>query len=522
MNLPDSAEPARICVPSHHASPLDLCNDAEFLGFRGDPGMLIEVRCDAFDARGPEALRQVLGTFEANQCVITYRSADEGGRCSASHAERMAVWLAAASARVAYIDVELAFAQQHPQALVQLRAHMAAPTRLILSRHDFSRIPDLHTLRAQQLTAEALGADVVKICVAPATMTDAWPLVQLVTQKQGQRPLLAIAMGEAGLWSRVLGARFALPPPFTFARSDQGGTAPGQPSWRQLRHLYRFADVSTKTPVYGVIGSPIAHSWSPNLHNRWLAALGLPGVYLPWRVDGDPGVFLRDIAPALGVSGLSVTIPHKETALAACHGLHPLAERIGAVNTLNDRQDGTWWGSNTDADAAIACLLRHFRGPQGLRHRTVLILGAGGAARAVAHAVHAAGARLLICNRSSQRGQELAAATDATCIAADRLLDHPGPIDAVVNTTPLGMAPQMQSSPLLASQIPRGAFVFDTIYNPPQTQLLRDAVARGCPTLGGEHMFLAQAAAQFALLTGHRVPDDLVEAERQVSTHTKL
>ncbi len=500
----------RICVPSHHTSADKLCDDAEFLGFRGDPNMLIEIRCDAFEASGPQALRHVLDTFDPAQCVVTCRSTDEGGRRMMANADRIAIWHAAAQAQVAFIDVEVAFAQQQPQAFAQLRAQIGGFTQLILSRHDFSGMPDGPTLRAQQLTAEALGADIVKICVTPATITDTWPLVQLLTHKHGQRPLLAIAMGEAGLWSRVLGARFALPPPFTFARSDGGGTALGQPAWRLLRQLYRVARIDATSPVYGVMGSPIGHSLSPNLHNRWLAALDLPGVYLPWRVDGDPKIFLRDIAPALGVAGLSVTIPHKEAVLAACRGLHPLASRIGAVNTLTAAQDGAWWGHNTDADAAVACLLHHFNTAQGLRGRSVLLLGAGGAARAVAYAVHAQGARLLICNRSSQRGEELAAATGATCITAEALASYKGVIDTVVNTTPLGMAPHVDHSPLTPLQIPHGAFVFDTIYNPPHTQLLRDAARRGCSTLGGEHMFLAQAAAQFELFTGHQVPQELL------------
>lgn len=194
-----------------------------------------------------------------------------------------------------------------------------------------------------------------------------------------------------------------------------------------------------------------------------------------------------------------------------CRGLHPLAARLGAVNTLSAPEDGTWWGNNTDADAAVACLLRHFSPPRGLRKRTILILGAGGAARAVAHAAAAEGAHLLICNRNRQRGEALAAQTGGTCIASEALSDRTQGIDAVVNTTPLGMAPHVQSSPLAATQIPQGAFVFDTIYNPPQTQLLRDAATRGCATLGGEHMFLAQAAAQFALFTGQQVPEALLQ-----------
>ena len=501
----------RICVPSHHASPVSLCEDREFLAFRGDPSMLIEVRCDAFDPISPQALARVFQTFDPGQCVVTCRNIDEGGGRMASPAERMAIWQVAAEARAAFVDIEMAFAQGAPQAVAQLRARMHPTTRLILSRHDFAGIADFETLRAQQLTAEAMGADVVKICVSPATITDAWPLVRLVTERHGQKPLLAIAMGEAGLWSRVLGARFASPPPFTFARSDQGGTAPGQPSWRVLRERYRFANIGPNTPVFGVMGNPIGHSWSPHLHNRWLAALDLPGVYLPWRVDGDPGLFLRDIAPTLGITGLSVTIPHKEAVLTSCRGLHPLAARIGAVNTLTEPESGSWWGSNTDADAAVACLLRHFNTQAGLRDRTVLLLGAGGAARAVAHAVHAAGAKLLICNRGAQRGEELAAQTGGRCITAEALSAHAGGIDAVVNATPLGMAPRVQSSPLAPLHIPPGAFVFDTIYNPPQTQLLRDAIARGCSTLGGEHMFLAQAAAQFALFTGRAVPEALLQ-----------
>ena len=494
----------RICVASHHTSLAALVRDAEFLQLSADPDCLLELRLDHYTDIEPAAVLAAIERLGAAQCLVTCRRAEEGGGGCVPEAQRLDYLQRAVAAGVAYVDVELATLQAGTQALARLKC---GPSRLVISAHDFVGVPSLAALRRSRLAAEALGADVVKLAVTPTSLYDAWPLLQLLGETAPwQRPFLGLAMGEVGLWSRILAARFAWPAPFTFARAEQAaGTAPGQPSWRALQTLYRFAAQTADMPLYGVMGSPVIQSKSPHVHNAALQAAGLPGVYLPWRVDGDPLPFLRDWAPALGLVGLSVTLPHKEAVLAACRSLSPLAQRIGAVNTLTQPQDGTWVGDNTDAAAALQCLEGGLATP--LRNRRVLVLGAGGVAKAVAHAARQAGAEVLIANRSPERAAALAQAVGGQVVQLDAL---PPGIEAVVNGTPVGMHPHVDSAPLQsAAQIPAGALVFETIYAPPQTQLLRWATARGCPTVGGVQMFLAQAAAQFVLFTGQA-------ADRQV------
>lgn len=488
-------------MASHHTSLAALLRDAEFKQFARDPGALVELRFDNYVDAEPAGVTRALSHFGPSRCVVTCRLAEEGGGGKVAEAQRLAYLDLGAQGGAAYVDVELATLQAYG---CDARRFAVGGTQVVVSAHDFAGVPALASLRRTREAAEALGAHLVKLAASPATYHDGWPLLQLLGENAPwTRPLLGLAMGEAGLWSRLLGPRFAKPAPFTFARAEGAlGTAPGQPSWRALQSLYRFAQQTPQMPLYGVIGSPIAHSQSPQVHNAALQALGLPGMYLPWRIDGDPLPFLRLWAPALGIAGLSVTLPHKEAALAACRSLSPLARSIGAVNTLSQPQsDGSWVGDNTDAAAAAQCLEHGLGRP--LQGQRVLVLGAGGVAKAVAHAAQHAGAQVLVANRTPERAHALAAAVGGQVVQPTAL---PADIAAVVNGTSLGMHPQVTASPLQPDQIPAGALVFDTIYAPAQTQLLQWAAARGCHIVGGAEMFLQQAAAQVALFTGQPAP----------------
>lgn len=492
-----------VCVASHHRSFTDLLADPEFLRVRADARCLVELRVDRYADASLALLQQTLAHFGAERCVVTCRHDDEGGGGCAAALDRVGFLEAACAAGAAYVDVELRTLRADARVMPRLRASAgAARTRIVVSYHDFVSMPPLSTLHGVCRDAAALDADVVKVALQANRVDDTATLLDLLETPGVSIPLLGIAMGEAGVWSRLLAPRWGSPAPFGFARASAApGTAPGQPTWGDLLELYRYNAQAPTWPVLGVMGSPIAHSRSPRLHNRALAKLGLPGVYVPFLVDGCVDTFLERVAPRLGVTGLSVTLPHKEAVLKHCARLSALAKGIGAVNTLVRAPDATWAGDNTDADAAADALEDVFG---GLHKRTVVVLGAGGAAKAVAHGVAARGAEVLVCNRDPTRGAQLAQAVHGRTVARDAL-GQLRDVKAVVQCTPVGMHPNVGVSPLSAAELPEGAAVFDTIYTPEVTEIMRLAREKGLATLGGRAMFLRQAAAQFRMFTGREL-----------------
>ena len=487
---------ADICVSSHHSSIEELLRDVEFRALAGREGFLIELRLDQYADLGSTTLDQALKVY-GPRAVTTYRHPEEGGRNpGATDAERLGFLQRAAEQGSSYIDIE---------ARTPREGFRKGAARLILSFHDFQGVPEAGRLeiRAQSMLNDP-DADVVKIACAPETVHDSVPLLKLLAAGSNP-PLVVIGMGQAGFWTRIAGPLFGAP--FTYARGENApGTAPGQPTWRELDELYRFRSIRPGWPVYGVMGNPIAHSLSPLMHNTGLRELGLDGVYIPFRVERDPIGFIKAFAP-LNIRALSVTIPHKEAVRFHCDEIHGLAESIGAVNTLILRPDGTWWGTNTDAFAA-ANALEEITG--SLYGKNVLVLGAGGAAKAVAFGLKVRGANVFVLNRTIEHAVTLATAVDGEVISQAELKGD-ARFAAVINTTPLGMHPDIQDSPLEKDQIPEGSIVFDTVYNPLRTKLLQFAAERGCRTLEGVSMFIRQGVQQFELYSSHKAPQEAME-----------
>jgi len=285
---------------------------------------------------------------------------------------------------------------------------------------------------------------------------------------------------------------------FTYAPVEHA-TAPGQVSLAEANHLYRAEKIDRRTRVYGVIGDPIGHSLSPVLHNTGFAAHRMNAVYLPFLVR-DLKDFLAAIGP-LGIHGFSITIPHKERILRHLDGCDPLAEKIGAVNTVVVRGNGKLYGYNTDYVGVLRALQTRIP----LQNSRVLIVGAGGAARAVAFALAQAGSRVCICARRAEKAKSLARAVGGEAIARSQLRGEF--FDAIVNATPVGMHPNTRQSPLAANEL-NCRLVFDTIYRPRETRLLQLAARRGIQTVSGVDMFVAQGTAQWEIWTGERAPQE--------------
>ena len=294
-------------------------------------------------------------------------------------------------------------------------------------------------------------------------------------------PTLVLAERFGSLWTYVSGPK-QLPP-----------------------KMYRFRDILPTTPVYGVTGNPIAHSRSPELHNGWLKTSKLPGTYLPLRSDNLAA--LLETCDLLGISGLSVTVPHKKTALKLSEYAEPLAQKIGAANTLIRAGDG-WRARNTDAAGFLIPLLNalNLTNPEELKGKKVLIIGAGGAAKAVVHSL--TGTHMVLLNRTLDKAEKLAASTE-NCAAGPLSPDSLpliNNVDIVVQTTSVGMHPDTEADPIPWWN-PKGCtLVYDLVYNPEETVLLKRAKAAGTATLNGTAMLRAQAALQFEYFTGFKPP----------------
>jgi 3-dehydroquinate dehydratase/shikimate dehydrogenase len=286
------------------------------------------------------------------------------------------------------------------------------------------------------------------------------------------------------------------------------------PSYDEMRKIYHYEQIDVGTSIYGVIGDPVAHSLSPLIHNRAFSEAGVNAVYVPFRVPrGDLPGFLKSF-DRLPVRGYSVTIPHKETAATLAGEKDAIVESTHAANTLLKGQNG-WEAFNTDAPAAIDSIraaLPPMPGgqPVDFPTRTALVLGAGGVARAVVHGLARAGANVIIANRTMEKAQRLA--EEVGCRTAEWAARHNVLCDMLVNCTPVGMHPNMDESPVHHSLLKPGLFVFETIYTPEQTLLVKEARARGCTVLTGVDMFVRQAALQFELFTGKQAPMTLMHS----------
>lgn len=449
---------------------------------------MIELRLD-FLAKAPDFKR--LLQDKPCEMLATVRRVADGGRWTGTEEARQMLLRQAIVAGFDWIDLETDIADQ---------IRRFGQVKRIVSYHNFRGVPEnleqIHETMCKQ------DPDVVKIAVTAHSPQDNFRILELI--RNSKTPTVAFCMGDIGLPSRIMGARFGQP--FTYAAfNKERGIAPGLPSLDEVRKLYRYEQIERDTPIFGVIGDPVAHSLSPLIHNKTLKHTGLPGVYLPFRIPrGQLESFLTDSA-ALPIKGFSVTIPHKEAALKVANKVDPEASLIGAANTLVLGEHG-WEAHNTDGQAALDSIITHL--PQRedgstlkLKDMQVLILGAGGVARAIAYKLHMAGAGVTITNRTSERAAKLA--HDVGCRTVDWTARHTVLSDLLINCTSVGMQPNVDECPIHASYLKPGLMVFDTIYTPETTLLIKQARERECHVLTGVDMFVRQAGLQFQLFTGH-------------------
>src|SRR5216684_1109391 len=411
----------------------------------------------------------------------------EGGGKFAGGVDRQLYWLIQArEAGCQWCDLEVESLRKLPGQSVR---EYPVPPCVLLSIHDFERTPDL----PRGINPSAHGAvDAIKIAAEARSIHDS---VRLLRLARNSSSFVAVPMGETGLPARILalreGSALAYAPVAV-------ATAPGQVSLEDMKHLYRAHLLTRRTRVYGVIGDPVGHSLSPLLHNTGFVARHVDAVYLPFLVH-DLRDFLAAV-PEFGVRGFSVTHPHKQGILKYLKECDPLAAEIGAVNTVVVRRDGSLLGCNTDYLGVLRALERKLR----IRGSRVLILGAGGAARAAAFALTRSGAAVAICARREKAARELARAFGGEVVPRAALRTQS--FDAILNATPVGMHPHDGVSPLAPGEL-HCRLVMDMINRPKRTQLLKIAARKGIATIPGVEMLLAQGFAQWEIWTQKRAPE---------------
>lgn len=420
--------------------------------------------------------------------IATCRRREAGGKYAGKIASQLAHLAGAIGAGCHWYDLEIESVRRCPPGLLEV---LLGQGRQLTSAHFFDRMPTGLDRLANELSSGRPGA--IKIAAHCRSLRDARKIFRLAAKRKN---IVAVPMGDVALPARLLVTREGSS--FTYAPVENA-TAPGQVSLNEIKHVYRVDRLTRRTQIYGVIGDPVGQSLSPIMQNAGFEARHLDAIYLPFLVR-DLRDFVHEIGP-LGVRGFSVTIPHKERILHHLDGCDPLAARIGAVNTVVVCGGGKLYGYNTD----YVGVLRSLESRMPLRGSRVLIVGAGGAARAVAFALAQSGAIPCIAARRPARAKMLARAAGGETIPWARIRSEF--FDAIVNATPVGMHPRTADSPLAAREL-NCRLVFDTIYRPRITKLLRLATQRGIETISGVEMFVAQGTAQFEIWTSERAPVD--------------
>jgi 3-dehydroquinate dehydratase/shikimate dehydrogenase len=412
--------------------------------------------------------------------VVTCRPVWEGGRFEGDEGARLRLLATAIRLGAEFVDVEWrADWRSLPR---------GDRTHVILSMHDFDGMPPDLNERVHEMRVSGTG--MLKVAVTAHRLRDCLTLRDAVA---GAEPVVAIAMGTPGRITRI--CPWLVGSPWTYA----GNAAPGQLPASELARTYRVRATSASTAVYGIAGAPLAHSASPAMHNLALAESGLDAVYVPLET-ADAGE-LFDVAEAFGIAGISVTAPLKSRVVDGV-GVDELSRRVGAVNTLR-RRGGQWEGRNFDAAGFMAPLER--RGV-ALAGRRVIVLGAGGAARAALWALKAHGARVEVSARRPEEAERLARELHVGVAA----WPPPPGWDVLVNATTVGTWPGERELPVAASAL-TGGLVYDLVYNPPDTALLAAARAAGAQTISGIEMLVGQACRQFEWWTGLNAPVATIE-----------
>lgn len=478
----------RICVAVIGSDAADLIERAESL-VRDNP--FLEFRLDYLTqpAAALPKLKHFLDLHPEANIVATCRRAVNGGKFKGSVQAQLDILLKAAAAGFQLVDIEIQSAQDLKRDQL---ANLKDRVGVILSYHDFKATKKLDERFAEMVE---LPADFYKVVATATSLHDNVVMMKFLQANSGKYDMVALCMGEQGIISRVLGVRAGSI--FTFGSAARGEeTAPGQVTASELRDTYRMDMVEASTQVYGVAGDPISHSLSPVMMNAAFRRETVNAVFL--------GLHAKNIEDLLScvndipIRGMSITMPFKEAIVPLLSNSDPLTKQIGACNTVVRSQDGKLYGFNTDVAGIVGPLEQRM----SLSGKRILVIGAGGAARAAVFALKARNAEVFVVNRTPERAQSLARQAKAKAVKRADLVKTS--FDVIINATPIGMNGNRQS-PLEEKEL-NCQYLFDLVYNPAETKLVKMAKAKGLQTIPGLEMFVHQGARQFEIWTGKPAP----------------
>ena len=426
--------------------------------------------------------------------IVTARSQADGGKIEIGESRRIRLIEKAIKLGAEYVDVELSLGSEKIKRIISRKGK----TKVIVSYHNFDRTDEKEIVQKYK-QIKRLKPDVIKIVTFANSIEDNAVMIRLIKQAvKEKKEIISFCMGEKGEVSRILCA--PLGSFVTFASLRKGKeSAPGQMDAKTLNDVYGINKL--KMPkIFGLIGNPVKQSKGIFIHNNAFRKRGMNKVYVNFLVD-DLASFVRSFRKL--IKGFSVTIPFKSEIMKYIDGVDLTAGKIGAVNTVIN-EDGKLIGYNTDVKGAINVIESKMK----IKNKRVLMIGAGGVARAISYGIKDKGGKLIILNRTASRAKSLGNELKCEYGGLDKL-DKVMGVDAIINATSIGMVPNINEMPIGKDKLKRiakkGTLVFDSVYNPRKTKLLKEAEKLGCNIADGYDMFINQADEQFKLFTGRRL-----------------
>ena len=488
----------KLCVAVQGANPPELLSRAEAAL---SDSTFLELRLDFLPK--PDAALAAIKNFLTRRrevvAIATCRRKAFGGRFAGSLNSELEILQKAAEAGCQIVDLEVESAEQTtgPQRTRFRAALRAAGAALLVSSHDFNRTLPADGLIEIARRIAAFEPEFLKVVGTARSLADNLSVLRMIEEQSPSAQVVGIAMGEEGLLSRILSLRAGAA--FTFAAASEGAeTAPGQLTARTLLDLYRLDQIDKATRIFGVAGNPIAHSLSPQMHTTAFRRENVNAVLLPLKARSVDD--LLTVIRELPLDGVAVTMPFKQDVLPHLANQDALTARIGACNTLRTGADGKLYGFNTDVAGVVRPLERRMR----LKDARILVLGAGGAARAAVFGLVEQGAEVFVSNRTHEKAVALARRAKAHVLGHAALAKNR--FDVILNTTPCGMTGIKQTMPIEENAL-NAALVFDMVYSPIETPLLKLAKSRGLAVISGVEMFVQQGARQFEIWTGKPAPE---------------
>ncbi|XP_062083319.1 bifunctional 3-dehydroquinate dehydratase/shikimate dehydrogenase, chloroplastic-like [Humulus lupulus] len=471
---------------------------------------LVEIRLDCLTNFNPFLDLETLFKQCPLPTIVTYRPVWEGGQYDGDESKRQNSLRLAMEMGADYVDIELEVAHDFNNSICGTKPENF---RVIVSSHNFHNTPSAEAIGNLVARIQATGADIVKIVTTALDITDCASIFQITSRSQV--PIIGIAMGERGLISGLLSPKFG--GYLTYAALEADGVSdPGQPTAKDLLDLYNFRLIRPDTKVYGIIGKPVGHSKSPLMFNAAFKSGVINAVYVHFLVDDVEKFF--DVYSSPDFAGCSCTIPHKEAAIKCMDDIDSIAKKIGAINNIVRKQDGGLTAFNTDYIGAISAIedeLRDLNGatPDGsspLEGKLFVVLGAGGAGKSLAYGAAQKGARVVVANRTFERAKELADKVGGQAMSLYEVDNfHPEEEMILANATSVGMKPGYDDTPISKESLKHYCLVFDAIYTPKETRLLREAQETGAVVVYGTEMLIRQAFEQYKNFTGLQAPEEL-------------